>query len=923
MMTESTGVKTVKLFAYLCFVVLPLLTSAEAQTRSLDGNWNMLKDQLNVFSVGDLDTAQTWRTAKVPNSWQLQFPDLLDYQGVIWYKKSLIIKKKDEHKRYIIHFEAVDYLSKLYVNSAFAGEHEGGYTPFDFDITQYLKNGENKLVLRVMDPAEDSVGTDGISYWNIPHGKQSWYVQTSGIWQSVSLLIKPQKFITRIKIDSKLNGEFSTKIFFDGDNNIHGDRTLDFVVFNKGHQKVFEGKCEIDTQSTITINGKIEHFELWELNNPKLYTIEIKYADDNFTGKFGFREFTSRDGKFYLNGKPFFMIAALDQGFYPETVYQIPSEEYLQYEMMKAKKLGLNTLRCHIKVPDQRYLDIADELGLLVWYEIPNWDTLNESVKTRARFTIDKMLERDWNHPSLVVLSIINESWGIDLSKPDQREWLKLEYDYVKNLAPGRLVVDNSACWGNFHLKTDINDYHTYYAIPENYKKFSATIQDVASRPKWLFSSFGDAEETGKEILMISEFGNWGLPKLPQRLPFWFNRKFGDASVVLPEGVHQRFKEYNYKNIFGSYDHLAEASQRAQFAALKFEIEEIRLQNPIQGYVITEFTDINWECNGLLDMWRNYKSNDKELACIQQPDVIIPRTDKYNYWDDETVSLKIFISHYSPSDLTGAKIIWNVSGSPKGEIVLPSIGESAVKEITEVKIPLKKISGPEKLVIKLEMINKEKRTIAKNFTEVFLYPLSKTNQKQNIEIGSAALKNLSHKLEKRGYGITSDSNATLIVNAIDESVLTKLKNGAKVICLVDSTTKIVYRMPFNIISRDSAWLDGNWASNLNWTNISKGPFNKINFGRTLGFESEKAIPQYVLGGVASQNYDDVLSGMFIGWVHSTSGYLLQMKVGKGKLITTTFRLTDNYEVDPYSTILLDEIIRYISSEECNPKMNWN
>jgi hypothetical protein len=901
------------------------VTSDYGQNILLDGEWLLAKDQYNTINISSIDTVKNWRAAKVPYSWHLLYGDLIDYQGIVWYKKSVDINKKEENKRYILHFGAVDYSSKLYVNRKFVGRHEGGYTPFDFDITQFIEKGGNEIMLRVMDPVADSIGTEGISYWNIPHGKQSWYVQNSGIWQSVFISVKPEKFVSRAKINTKINGEFSAEIFIDGSYGTLKNQSIVYSVYSPENVKVYESKSAVGEVYSVMINGKIDSPEIWDTENPNLYTLKIKYGVEEFTERFGFREFTSREGKFYLNDKPFYMIAALDQNFYPETVYKIPSEEYLRDEMTKAKLLGLNTLRCHIKVPEPEYLKVADELGLLVWYEIPNWDVFNESVKARSRFTINKMLERDWNHPSLVVVSIINESWGIDLSKPDQREWLKNEFDYVKNLATGRLVVDNSACWGNFHLKTDINDYHTYYAIPENHKKFSSTIQDVASRPKWLFSNHGDSQETGKEVLMISEFGNWGLPKLPDKIPFWFNRKFGDAKEVLPEGVQKRFSDFKYGRMFESYDKLAEESQKAEFTALKYEIEEIRLQNPIQGYVITEFTDINWECNGLLDMWRNVKENHKELSNIQQPDVIIPRADKYNYWDNETVSLKIYLSHYSSQNLSGSKIIWSVSNNHNGEVEVSEIGEASVKEITGLKLSIGKIDNPQKLTVNFELVNADKKKIAKNFTEVFVYPQKSVNEKAKVSVDdkNELMKTLSSKLVKNGFQISEDKDAVMIVNSIDERVMEKMKAGTNVICLADGNTKNISGFPLEIISRDSAGLDGNWASNLNWIEDSSPLFNKIVFEKKLGFEAVNAIPNYVIGSIPAEIYDDVLSGMFIGWVHANSAHLVQMRIGNANLILTTFKLAENYGADPYSTIMLENIIDYIRGKECNPKLKWD
>ncbi len=909
--------------AYMALMLILLTaTISFPQNISLNGEWQIVKNQLSTIEPNNIDTVKSWRTAKVPYSWHLLYEDLMDYQGVVWYRKSININNKEDNKRYILHFGAVDYMSRLYVNRKFIGEHEGGYTPFSFDITKELRKGDNEILLRVMDPATDSIGTEGISYWNIPHGKQSWYVQNSGIWQNVFISVEPEIFISRTQINANINGEFTSKIFLDGV--ILEKQNLLVKIYSPGNEKVFERVVENVNSNMITINGKVNLPQLWDTENPNLYYIKIKFGEDEHEDRFGFREFINKDGKFYLNGKPFYMISVLDQNFYPETVYQFPSEAYLHNEMIKAKQLGINTMRCHIKVPEPEYLKIADELGLLVWYEIPNWDVFNESVKARSRYTLDKMLERDWNHPSLVVISIINESWGIDLKIAEQRQWLINEFDYAKAAAPGRLIVDNSACWGNFHLKTDINDYHIYYSIPENYKNFSAAVKDIASRPKWLFSSHGDSHETGKEVLLLSEFGNWGLPKLPEKLPFWFNRKFGNEIEVLPDGVYKRFSDFKYNRIFKSYDKLAEVSQRAEFTALKYEIEEIRLQNPIQGYVITEFTDVNWECNGLLDMWRNFKENHNELSDIQKPDAIISRADKFNYWDDETASIKIFVSHYGDFDLSNARILWSSSSNKSGEVVISEIEKALVKEISEINLSFSNVKQPQKVTVNFNLM-KDDKLIAKNFTEVFVYPKKINENKILIYADSEnqVMKNLAEKLAVRGFELSGDKKNVVITNSINEKVIDELKAGVNVVCIADGGTKNIYRFPFEIISRDSAGLDGNWASNLNWIDDVSPIFKKISFDKKLGFEAVNTVPRFVIGSVPAENFDDVPAGMFLGWVHANYPFMAQMKVGKGNLILTTFRIAENYGIDPYATILLDEILKYIGSEECNPNLKWN
>lgn len=855
----------------------------------LNGQWQFTADSTISLDINSIDEHKSWMQVDVPGSWHLYSDELLDYQGIGWFKKNIAIEEKVEGKRYLLKFDAVDYLCELYINKKLVGKHEGGYTPFSFDVTEFVNEGNNQILLRVNDPATDEEGTEGVSYWQIPHGKQSWYVQTSGIWQSVELLIKEKVYIETLHITPQNSGEFVLNLTLNHNLNYTLDENVEIKIISQNEQTVFEKTLDISSNE-ISIEGKIDNPELWDIGKPNLYRLIAQIGDDIYEDKFGFREFTKKDGKFFLNGIPFYLISALDQNFYPETVYKSPSKDYLRDEMQKAVELGINTMRCHIKIPEKEYLEVADELGLLVWYEIPNWDVFDESVKERSRYTFDQMLKRDWNHPSLVIISIINESWGIDLSEENQRDWLLNEFEYAKEKAVGRLIVDNSACWGNFHLKTDINDYHIYWAMPENHKKFSEQVKEIDNRPKWLFSEYGDSKETGDEVLMISEFGNWGLPKIPDNKPFWFNRVFYDDWITLPAGVEQRFSEFRYDRIFANYDELAEESQTAQTAALKFEIEDIRLAHAIQGYCITEFTDINWEVNGLLDMWRNFKLNKTMLQMLQQQDVIIPRPEKYNYNTCEEIKIKTFFSYYSGKDLANLSLWWKAEDYDGGIIRIDKeINLTNVDEIAELYLIISKLEEPKKVRVDLELLSSNE-IISKNYVDVFVYPV----------IGETEIEEI------------------LITNELNSEVLQQVNSGTTVLCFADSSDSLPESFPYKIISRESDWLDGNWASALNWYDPNHPLFQNMNFGKSFGFEAYEVLPNYVISEIPQEQFTSVPAGIFVAWVYLNSGYMMEMNYGKGKILLTTLNFSNKN--DPYVKTLRKNLFDYVVSENFQPKV---
>ncbi|HDT12463.1 MAG TPA: hypothetical protein ENO01_02280 [Candidatus Marinimicrobia bacterium] len=888
----------VKIMSLLFLSVLAYISCIKTATHSMNDRWELLPDTTNTLSIEEVKNHGNWRSAEVPGSWHRLHPDLLDYQGVVWYRTSFKLKTLPTGKRILLECGAVDYMATVFVNGKPAGEHEGGYTPFELDITSLVKEDNNEIYVRVMDPADDESGTDGISYWHIPHGKQNWYVQNSGIWQDVKIVIKPDLFIETARVTAEIDGNFVVQITVKNHRKTETSVRGSVTIKNPDGKMVFSEPVSPDLkESEFSIKGRIESPQLWDIGQPNLYEIHVQLGEDSFTDHFGFRELKVHEGLLCLNGEPFYMMAALDQDFYPETVYETPSEQFLREQMLKAQTLGLNTLRCHIKVPDPRYLKVADELGILVWYELPNWDVFHEDVKERARKTFDAMLDRDWNHPSLVIIGLINESWGIDLSKPAQRAWLKEEFDYAKSKATDRLIVDNSACWGNFHLKTDINDYHTYWAIPDNHEKFRETVRDVAQRPSWLFSPHGDSEETGQEVLMISEFGNWGLPKLPAKKPFWFNRPFLDDWITLPEGVLERFEDYGYGRLFKDYDDLAETSQQAQVNALKWQIEEIRLHPEIQGYVITELTDINWESNGLLDMWRNFKEGHEILSQVQQPDMVIPRLNRYAFWEDETLQVSLTVSHYSRKDLQDIRLITEENESYIGKINL-TLDSPGVYDAGIISVPAGRTSTPRRRRIDIKMLSDDDEILSSNFVEFMVFPrLREKNEKNLTDI--------------------------LVTSSLDSVTLDMLKSGKRVIVLLNEKSELPADFPYKLTTREADWYDGNWATNVNWVNNQTGPFYSINSPKTLGFEAYQAIPEAVLSDVPPEHFQDVLAGMFVGWMHLNSATVIQLKAGNGILILCTLKIGMENQKDPYCQALLSAMKKYIRSDQCQPEIEWD
>ena len=206
---------------------------------------------------------------------------------------------------------------------------------------------------------------------------------------------------------------------------------------------------------------------------------------DRISDRFGFRTIETRNGRFYLNGEPLYLRGALDQDYYPDTICTVPSVAFLEDQFRKAKELGLNCLRCHIKAADPRYYEVADRVGMLIWTELPNGGMATERSRGRKEKLLKGIVDRDCNHPSIIIWTIINENWGVDLvHDADHRDWLKRTFAWLKAYDPTRLVVDNSPLAPSFHVESDIADYHFYAAIPDHRDEWDrSSMNSQPARP--------------------------------------------------------------------------------------------------------------------------------------------------------------------------------------------------------------------------------------------------------------------------------------------------------------------------------------------------------------------------------------------------------------------------------------------------------
>ena len=492
----------------------------------------------------------------------------------LWYQRTFDVPSSWKGKQILLHFGAVDWKADVWVNDVKVGEHTGGFTPFYFDITSALNKGNNQLVVKVWDPADRG---------EQPRGKQVerpegiWYTPVTGIWQTVWLEPVAAQHIAHLKttpdIDKKtVKVEVAT--------NVCSPDKVEVKVFD-GKNLVAKGAALNGVPVELTMP---EDVKLWSPESPSLYDMEVTlYKDgkaiDQVKSYTALRKFSTHKDKngitrLQLNNKDYFQFGPLDQGWWPDGLYKAPTDEALVYDLKKIKDFGYNMVRKHVKVEPARWYTYCDQLGLIVWQDMPNggrgpaeWQMHKyydgadaiRSAKSEANYRKEwkEIIDYLYSYPSIGVWVPFNEAWG-QFKTPEIAAWTK-EYD------PSRLV--NPASGGNHYTCGDILDLHNYPG--PNLYLYDPTRATV-------LGEYGGIGMALKGHLWLAD-KNWGYVK--------FNT---------PEEVTNEYIKYA--------DHLLELIEKGFSAA-----------------VYTQITDVEEEVNGLVTYDRKViKVDEPKIKAINQ-----------------------------------------------------------------------------------------------------------------------------------------------------------------------------------------------------------------------------------------------------------------------------------------------------------------
>ncbi|MBN1844631.1 MAG: hypothetical protein JW810_03035, partial [Sedimentisphaerales bacterium] len=381
---------------------------------------------------------------------------VMEHHDRLWYRRLFTVPPSWSDQRILLHCNAADWETEVFINGSSVGTHQGGYDPFAFDITEFLAaGGENELIVRVYDPT---------SAENVPRGKQDlnpsgiWYTSATGIWDTIWLEPVPQLHIARILLQPDVD-QSRLEIAVQLNEYPPVSATIQATAL-RGGQVVAEASGPAVAPLVLPIADP----RLWSPHDPFLYDLQITLREngqvvDAVDSYFGMRKVELRqvDGaqRICLNGEFLFQIGPLDQGYWPDGIYRACTDEALKWDLEMIKAFGFNMLRKHVKVEPPRWYYWADKLGLLVWQDMPSMRSApTELQKQRFEAELEQLVADHRNHPSIIMWVVFNEGWG-------QYDTVRLT-EWIMDLDPQRLVSCASG-WTDYDVG-HIKDRHGYPA---------------------------------------------------------------------------------------------------------------------------------------------------------------------------------------------------------------------------------------------------------------------------------------------------------------------------------------------------------------------------------------------------------------------------------------------------------------------------
>ncbi|MBK1875473.1 glycoside hydrolase family 2 protein [Pelagicoccus mobilis] len=764
--------------------------SAPTDTLSLDGKWEIVFDVDNAGRDGDWQLEENFnrvegrRAIDVPSAWERIEKD---YEGVAFYRREFEVPADWKDKVVRIQFGAVNYLSELWINDEAIGVNEGGFTPFEFRIDRVLKPGEmNSVALRVVGPIMlQDKNIDGIGQLETVQWRGGL---TAGIWQSVQLVATGDTYVKDVFLRPNLgesSATFEVELDQTGVKTEKVDLEIEIFSTEEGSKKIAVLREDLDLRPgttrkswTIKMPGALP----WSPEFPNLYKARLTvstegHLSDSWSHRFGLRHLTLEEGGFELNGEPIYIKATFFEGLYPRGIANPDSEEMIRTEIRLAKEAGFNMIRPWRRPPVPQWLDIADEMGVLVIaspaIECMRLPHSTPYLPRRIENEIRETILRDRNRTCIVQWELFNE-----LHRPILMQAMRPMAMMARDLDPTRLILDESGGWAfgaNMYLPyeyepTKINDIHNYPGPFINNQLFDGYLAIGMSDDEKKTSGF-TGNTPGRNVVagipsFISEIGYGSLPDLSSVNELFQEKGEPLAPAYryharLQEEQERMIKESGFDYLFPDFDDFVEAQQEIHGMGNKRMLEAIRSNPNVRGFCVHALTGGDWVLGaGLLDIWRQPKGYVYEgTKAANQPRILALRAYPRNVYSDEGVKIEVT----GINDLDSIPSLLEVdvlseSGKSVFKKELSFDYTHGVSRIFEKEVDARRLSGT--YTIKARALSEKGDVLAKNEYEIEVFS-SASLKVPAAEIAVLDLGNtLTPFLEESGVRYSSFSKDT-------------------------------------------------------------------------------------------------------------------------------------------------------------------
>jgi hypothetical protein len=643
------------------------------QEESLNGEWDIIFDFGNQGNLLGLHNSEVFaeyipkRKIEVPSSWELLEQD---YEGVAWYGKTFSAQQKWENKSVRLGFDASNYRTEVWVNGVPAGQHEGGYTGFEFEVGDLLHfDKDNFVAVRVIGPiVRENLIIDGLGRLDMPHWRGAL---TGGIWQSVYLRISEECFVNDIFVEPRID-ENAAKVNYQFKNISKRARSFQAYVAIFEKLNVENPVDSWEQELTLlpgTEKGSVvlqwDNPKLWSVDDPNLYLARVVLKDgerviNQNEVSFGMRHFEIKNDDFYLNGEKIIIRSGFWEGLYPHTLAAPPSKDYVRKEIELAKELGFNLLRPWRRQCPKPILDMADEMGMMIIASpaiecMGQWPAESPRMEERIMNEFEEMVLRDRNHPSVICWELYNEIHRHSIGRLKHKTAV-----FVRDLDPTRLIVDESGGWvGGAHAYNpgemepiDINEIHSYKRAPVDnvtYNNFVHLGKTDEEFEKLGIEKIGhtNSKIIPDKLIFISEIGYGGFPDLDSTTSALQQDGNPKSPIYryhhrMKDDLNRCIDEMEIRSVFPTVSAFCQASQTIQANGNKLQLESALLNDKLDGYCLHAFTGGDWIVGaGILDIFRNKKKTFDTIKEVNKELYLPVRTNKPAYFIGENVALSV------------------------------------------------------------------------------------------------------------------------------------------------------------------------------------------------------------------------------------------------------------------------------------------